>query len=649
MARTKQQGRKPKQAKNLLQQSSASTISTDSTPPGIIKQEITEELQGGTNEEDSIKKDDGKELVVELNSVEEAELNNFVTAAVEKVMGDYWPQPNSEFYCRCCNYLEFENDEDLKEHQNFEDHKFRESNQHEAFCLICQTHTFNGDIMMKHKETTKHIKLLDLFNKAETDAKMFWKKSMIKQEKDQEESTLCGDSLKNKIKEIKKRLQNFFDKNDSNKGSTDDYVEKARLDAMAAEWGEPTTMFFCRICNNISFDSEEERLDHIKTELHKTHMHGFNNFRCKICSLTCTSKDDFKMHKRSEQHRQNNALYNYCQKETVNHIAENRSNAPYDEHSMQRLREQLYPINEDFIAGDACKLCDKLLPITTTINEHKSSKKHQNKLNTYYRGMLRHGMVFNFGCILCNIDEGANCNFNTSQHIATDDHLKQLEVYRETIGLGLIGPGMFIKPDDNIPKLSKAQRRRNRQVAANKNREAQINQLQNNQNGMGKVTANKVNETQTNKLQNNQNKAILKREIPELMNPTPYATPIKKQKLNSKKQNNQRKNRPAVDKKISYQRDTYEYERQQTDLLHRNQLSYNGRQPYVNDGQYDNMYGNSSQQQQNSQQQTNYNSQTFYTNNLLHQQNHGNRQYGNSGYQNYGKPHGGYNDNFQRF
>lgn len=258
-------------------------------------------------------------------------------------------------------------------------------------------------------------------------------------------------------------------------------------------------------------------------------------------------------------------------------------------------------------------------------------------------------MVFNFGCILCNIDEGANCNFNTSQHIATDDHLKQLEVYRETIGLGLTGPGMFIKPDDNIPKLSKAQRRRNRQVAANKNREAQINQLQNNQNGMGKVTANKVNETQTNKLQNNQNKAILKREIPELMNPTPYATPIKKQKLNSKKQNNQRKNRPAVDKKISYQRDTYEYERQQTDLLHRNQLSYNGRQPYVNDGQYDNMYGNSSQQQQNSQQQTNYNSQTFYTNNLLHQQNHGNRQYGNSGYQNYGKPHGGYNDNFQRF
>lgn len=45
----------------------------------------------------------------------------------------------------------------------------------------------------------------------------------------------------------------------------------------------------------------------------------------------------------------------------------------------------------DFIAGDACKLCDKLFPLTTSLTEHKSSKKHQNKLIIYYQGMLKHG------------------------------------------------------------------------------------------------------------------------------------------------------------------------------------------------------------------------------------------------------------------
>ena len=47
----------------------------------------------------------------------------FILGAMERLMYLYWPQPISDFYCRCCNYLEFENEEELNKHNETEGHK----------------------------------------------------------------------------------------------------------------------------------------------------------------------------------------------------------------------------------------------------------------------------------------------------------------------------------------------------------------------------------------------------------------------------------------------------------------------------------------------------------------------------------------------
>ena len=47
----------------------------------------------------------------------------FILEAMERLMHLYWPQPISDFYCRCCNYLEFENEEGLNKHNETEGHK----------------------------------------------------------------------------------------------------------------------------------------------------------------------------------------------------------------------------------------------------------------------------------------------------------------------------------------------------------------------------------------------------------------------------------------------------------------------------------------------------------------------------------------------
>ena len=47
----------------------------------------------------------------------------FILGAMERLMYLYWPQPVSDFYCRCCNYLEFENEEELNKHNETEGHK----------------------------------------------------------------------------------------------------------------------------------------------------------------------------------------------------------------------------------------------------------------------------------------------------------------------------------------------------------------------------------------------------------------------------------------------------------------------------------------------------------------------------------------------
>lgn len=53
----------------------------------------------------------------------EMELDPYILGVYESVMKPYWPSPKTTFYCRICNYKEFQTKSDHDEHYESEDHK----------------------------------------------------------------------------------------------------------------------------------------------------------------------------------------------------------------------------------------------------------------------------------------------------------------------------------------------------------------------------------------------------------------------------------------------------------------------------------------------------------------------------------------------
>lgn len=50
-------------------------------------------------------------------------IDDFVNAVIEHELGEFWPRPESEFYCRPCNYQEFSSQQELDNHNKSDMHK----------------------------------------------------------------------------------------------------------------------------------------------------------------------------------------------------------------------------------------------------------------------------------------------------------------------------------------------------------------------------------------------------------------------------------------------------------------------------------------------------------------------------------------------
>jgi len=106
----------------------------------------------------------------------EMELDVYILGIYESVMKPYWPLPNSKFYCRVCNYAEFNSESELKRHNLTVDHKRREATYEEAFCLYCQQHYFDKSSLEKHELTEQHTKIKDLMERTKESAVEHWHK-----------------------------------------------------------------------------------------------------------------------------------------------------------------------------------------------------------------------------------------------------------------------------------------------------------------------------------------------------------------------------------------------------------------------------------------------------------------------------------------
>jgi len=168
---------------------------------------------------------------------------------------------------------------------------------------------------------------------------------------------------------------------------------------------------------------------------------GLTSFRCKLCQLTCPSRDIFSIHKQTQQHKKMQSVYTNCKQETIKHIRKHRKSVAQDSDGMKLLKKILYPFNNTFISKSGCKLCDKDFPafmlkkIDKTIGDHLVAKKHQNKLQFFYKDKVKNGFTFSTGCALCNIDMGDSGRFDVKVHRETIEHKNKLVEYQQTIGL----------------------------------------------------------------------------------------------------------------------------------------------------------------------------------------------------------------------
>jgi len=101
-------------------------------------------------------------------------LDDFILAAYEKVMNDYWPLPSSDFYCRCCNYTTFQTQKQLDLHLKSARHLENERQYDAAFCLACQFHTGDFEGMRMHVQSDRHKKIQGLMDKARDEAVKAW-------------------------------------------------------------------------------------------------------------------------------------------------------------------------------------------------------------------------------------------------------------------------------------------------------------------------------------------------------------------------------------------------------------------------------------------------------------------------------------------
>lgn len=106
----------------------------------------------------------------------EMELDVYILGVYESVMKPYWPLPKSKYYCRVCNYAEFNSESEMKRHNLTVDHKKREATYEEAFCLYCQQHYFDKANLDKHVTTGQHIKIKDLMERTKECAVEHWHK-----------------------------------------------------------------------------------------------------------------------------------------------------------------------------------------------------------------------------------------------------------------------------------------------------------------------------------------------------------------------------------------------------------------------------------------------------------------------------------------
>merc|ERR1719450_1047306 len=107
----------------------------------------------------------------------ELELDVYILGIYESVMKPYWPVPQSKYYCRICNYLEFSVEADFRRHNNTNDHKKREATYEEAFCLYCQRHYNDKAQLDTHVTTSKHIQIKDLMERTKECAVEHWHKA----------------------------------------------------------------------------------------------------------------------------------------------------------------------------------------------------------------------------------------------------------------------------------------------------------------------------------------------------------------------------------------------------------------------------------------------------------------------------------------
>ncbi|XP_057304354.1 triadin-like isoform X2 [Hydractinia symbiolongicarpus] len=107
--------------------------------------------------------------------------NDFILSCFEEVMSPHWPQPQSEYHCRICNYEEFATEEALDTHITSAHHVILEKSYSLSFCLACQLHCVDAKGIAEHRKQPKH-KLLDkLFQDLKSEALTYWKEQQQQQ------------------------------------------------------------------------------------------------------------------------------------------------------------------------------------------------------------------------------------------------------------------------------------------------------------------------------------------------------------------------------------------------------------------------------------------------------------------------------------
>ena len=88
----------------------------------------------------------------------------------------HWPTPTANYFCRCCNYTAFENEELLNQHKETEDHKEHQRKFLEGWCTSCQIHVGNLKSYEAHLKTPMHRMTKQLLDDANKRAASFWNK-----------------------------------------------------------------------------------------------------------------------------------------------------------------------------------------------------------------------------------------------------------------------------------------------------------------------------------------------------------------------------------------------------------------------------------------------------------------------------------------